>query len=932
MRIPTATYRLQFTPTFGFSQAKQLLAYLSALGVSDIYASPILKPNKGSTHGYDVVEPTQLNPELGTSEQFDELATQAQTHGLGWVQDIVPNHMAYSYDNQMLMDVMENGIRSQYFKFFDIDWEHPYDSIKGKLLAPFLGKIYSEALESGEIRLQYDATGLTVRYYDLKFPLKIESYLPVFTYEFQSLEQKLGQDHPELVKLLGILYFLKSLPSSNQKMVKAQYDQIRLSKSMLWELYTNNERIREFIDRNLAVFNGKPGVPASFNLLDDLLALQFFRLSFWKVATEEINYRRFFNINGLISLNIQNPQVFDETHRLVLQLIRDKKISGLRLDHIDGLYDPAAYLQRLREQAGGVYLVVEKILEQAENLPALWPVDGTTGYDFLNYVNGIFCQADNEKRMTDIYNRFTLIHSHFEPLVLGKKRLIMDKHMASDIDNLAQLMKKVFSRHRYGRDITLYGLRRALVEIMALFPIYRTYITRDRLDSTDHDYIKKTVAQAKETNPELLYHLNLVERFLLLQFDSDLSEEEQTIWLHFVMRFQQFTGPLMAKAMEDTLFYVYNRQLSLNEVGGTPGKFGILLAEFHNFNATRQRISPHSMNATSTHDTKRSEDVRARLNVISELPQEWENNIDRWCEINQEHKSLVNGVAIPDRNDEYFLYQTLLSVCPFQESDYPKFVSRMKEYIIKAVREAKVHTGWLKPDSGYENAYLAFLDKILQLSPATKFWQEFLPFQLKIAAYGIWNALSQVLLKMTAPGVPDFYQGTELWDFSLVDPDNRRPVDFDKRNAYLEAMQKTEQGNILKLIDELFANKQDGRLKLFLIYRTLKARKEKRELFEQGSYIPLKAEGRWHNHIVAFARQRENQWAIAIAPRLLATVVKPDELPLGQTIWQDTRVMLPPDAPSSWRDAIAGEAINDVQNLAAGKALQNFPVALLINQ
>jgi len=456
MRIPIATYRIQFNPSFTFGDAMEIVPYLADLGISDIYASPIFKARKGSTHGYDVVDPNQLNPDLGGEEGFEALVKMAQKHGIRWLQDIIPNHMAFDYENGMLMDVLENGPDSKYFRFFDMEWDHPYETIRGRLLAPFLGRFGGECLEDGEIQIIYNEPGLTLAYYDLRFPLKIESYLTVFTHRLEILRRQLGSDHPDFVKLLGVLYVLKTLPTGEQP--NERYDQIRFIKRVLWELYTKNHEIGGFIDENISIFNGVKGNPESFNLLDTLLAEQFFRLSFWKVATEEINYRRFFNINELICLRVEDENVFNQTHSLIFKLVGEQKLTGLRIDHIDGLYDPAHYLKRMREKAGNLYVVVEKILDPEEELPSLWPIQGTTGYEFLNYLTGIFCKTSNKKALDRIYTRFTGLQSSYEDLVAEKKRLIIGRHMAGDVDSLALLLKTISGRYRHGADITLYGL------------------------------------------------------------------------------------------------------------------------------------------------------------------------------------------------------------------------------------------------------------------------------------------------------------------------------------------------------------------------------------------------------------------------------------------------------------------------------------------
>ncbi len=931
MRIPAASYRVQFNPSFGFREAKRIVPYLAELGISDLYASPIFKARRGSLHGYDVVDPNQLNPQLGNRSHFGQLMMALKTRGMGWLQDIVPNHTAFDHENQMLVDVLENGQSSQYFHFFDIEWDHPYESIKRRVLAPFLGRFYGESLEEGEIKLRYVKNGFVLVYYNRMLPLRLESYVHLLTYRLHILKKKLGADHPDYIKLLGMLYILKTLPSTEE--MNDRYDQIRFIKTTLWELYQKNEDIRKFIRENIKIFNGKRGNPESFNLLNDLLSEQLFRLSFWKVATEEINYRRFFNINEFLSVRIEDEDVFNHMHSLTFKLIEEGKITGLRIDHIDGLYDPTNYLKRIRQKAGELYVLVEKILDLEEELPSLWPVQGTTGYEFLNYVNGLFCKREHEKEFNRIYTHFTTLNTPYEELVCEKKRLILGKHMAGDVDNLAHFMKAISSRDRHGSDITIYGLKRALVEVMAQFPVYRTYLGNEISRQTDRSYIEEAVDRAKGSSPGLLNELQFIERFLLLDFGDYLLEEEKDQWTQFVMRFQQFTGPLMAKGFEDTTLYVYNRLLSLNEVGGSPNKFGISTGEFHHFLEKRAKLWPHSFNATSTHDTKRGEDARARINVLSEIPREWERMIKTWSKANRKKKRKVLGRRVPDRNDEYFLYQTLLGAFPFREDNtYGIFQERMKAYIIKAVREAKVHTAWLKPDTDYENAFISFLEEILSLKEENTFLKEFLPFHRKVCHYGIFNSLSQILVKITAPGVPDFYQGTELWDLTLVDPDNRRPVDFERRKAMLREIRKKENNNVLNLIEEMLRAREDGRIKLFLIYRALKTRNEHIEVFRDGAYIPLEVAGKLKDHIFAFARNHGRKWAVSVAPRFLTTVVREGDYPFGEKIWHDTHIPCPGGVSHEWKNVITRQQVNSVGKLMIGEVLRHFPVALLMRE
>ena len=963
MHIPRATYRLQFNPSFGFREAKEIIPYLTTLGISALYASPIFNARKGSTHGYDIVDPNQLNPELGDRKDFDELITSVKKYNLKWLQDIVPNHMAFDSENTLLMDVLEHGRKSDYFDFFDIDWDHPYEDIKDRVLAPFLGKVYAECLEAGEIQLQYHEGHLTINYFNLFFPVRVESYVYVFEHNVEDLEKKLSNDQPLFIKYLGALRYLKTVSFSE----KATKYQIKHAKKILWNLYQESPIIEQFVNENLNFLNGEKGVQESFYFLDKLISEQAFRLAFWKVASEEINYRRFFAVNDLISLRVEDERVFLYNHGLIMQLVAEKKFEGLRVDHIDGLFNPFTYLKRLREKVGDIYIVIEKIFTNNEQLPASWPIQGTTGYDFLNFVNGVFCCQEKRSALTKIYENFTGLDIPCDDLLYEKKLMIIGKHFAGNIDNLAHFMKKISGRDRYGRDITLYGLRRALVEVMAMFPVYRSYISSESFTESDQAYIKTAICDAKKKSPGLFFELNFIEKFLLQKYDSSLTEEDKREWIQFAMYFQQHTGPLMAKAFEDTFFYVYNRLISLNEVGSNPIGFGCSIEEFHNFNQKRVEALPDSLNATSTHDTKRGEDIRARITVLSEIPQEWEENIKSWRKINRHKKRKLGRGYAPDENDEYFLYQTLLGVFPlndygedFTPLEMPHaeaqgklknsytfshgvnapgeilltgFTTRMKSYIIKSVREAKVHTGWIKPDTEYEEACISFVKDILSPAEGKFFLKEFLLFQKKIAYYGMFNSLSQALIKLTSPGVPDFYQGTELWDLNLVDPDNRRPVDFEKRKKILQNIITKERQDISGLVKELLANKEDGRIKLFLIYRALRTRKENMMSFKKGAYLPLRTEGKFKSCVIAYLRVHEGTWIVTVAPRFLTKLIKEGEYPFGEEKWEDTRVILPENGPSSWKEEITGQSLRgEASGFNVGAVLALFPVALLVGK
>ena len=942
MRIPTATYRIQFNSAFDFNAARKITAYLAELGISDLYASPIFKARAGSTHGYDVVDPTQLNPELGTQEAFVALIEELKQYQMGWLQDIVPNHMAYDSQNRWLMDILENGPTSPYVDYFDIAWNSPleadFSNNQKPILAPMLGNFYGDCLENGEIQLSYDQNGLSINYYSLKFPLKLESHATFLTQNLGKLAKTLGRRHPVFVRLLGILYILKNI--SPEVTGNQRQDQADFVKGLLWELYVDTSEVKTFIDENLQIFNGETGNSESFNLLDGLLSEQFFRLSYWKVGAEEINYRRFFTVNELISVKAEELKVFNNTHDLIFKLIKEDQISGLRIDHIDGLYDPTQYLERLKEKAGDTYITVEKILQLGEELPDTWTIQGTSGYDYLNYVNGIFCKTENQEKFDEIYSGFTGSRTPFEQIVAEKKHLIIDKNLAGDIDNLASLLKKIASENRYGNDFTINGLKRAIAEVLTRFPVYRTYTNQADIFEADRVYIQEVIQAARAHIPFLVNELNFIEKLLLLEYEDSLPQAAKDQWLYFVMRMQQYTGPLMAKGVEDTALYVYNRLLSLNEVGGDPSCFGTNLSEFHHFNQKRQIRWPHAMSTTATHDTKRGEDVRARLNVLSEIPEEWQSQVWTWSEINRPNKTRARSSAMPDRNDEYLFYQTLLGAFPFDQGeinslgDSPEeaLTERLKDYVVKAIREAKVYTAWLRPNPAYEDAFTNFVTAVLEPSADNRFLQEFLPFQKRISYYGIFNSLSQTLLKITSPGVPDFYQGTELWDLSLVDPDNRRPVNFEQRQAYLKAIQEQAQTDILNLIADLLSRKEDGRIKLFLIAQALKARTEHLEVFQQGSYLPLEVDGKFKEHIVAFAKRDSHTTIVVITPRFLTSLIQPGDYPLGEQLWADTCLRLPSGTPAGWKEAITAQEIEADGTLRIGEALKYFPAALLISQ
>ncbi len=926
MQVPSSTYRLQLNPSFDFQAARKIIPYLAELGITTIYASPIFKARKGSTHGYDVTDPNQINPELGTMEDFNALVETAHKHGMFWLQDFVPNHMAYDSRSRILMDVFEKGTASPYFSFFDIVWDHLRENLRGKVIAPFLGKPYGETLESGELSLQYDDGNFSVKYYESLYPLRIESYATIISHGLNELKKRLGEYDTDFIKMYGVVLVLTNLSEESNFEPLARAAQMLLAQDALWNMYRYNPAIREFVDEGIAQFN------RDVNLLDGLLSQQWFQLTYWRVATKEINYQRFFNINELISLRMEDVRVFEFIHNLVLGLLSEGKIDGLRIDHVDGLYDPTGYLLRLREYAGDAFIVVEKILALAEALPASWPVQGTTGYDFMNYAGELFVDSRNEQAFQNLYSTFTGENLEYEDMLYEKKKLIIERHLTGDLDNLTSLLKTISTTTRDAIDLEWEALMMAIAETAAVFPVYRTYISGDQIADRDRAYVSEAIEKAEARNPTLARALGFLKTVLLLDYPEHLAEEHNHMWRSFVMRFQQFTSPLMAKGMEDTTFYVFNRLTSLNEVSGDPGRFGISVDDFHSFNEQRAKYHPHTLNATATHDNKRGEDVRARISVLSEMPKQWHGHLELWYEQNRSLKKIVEDEEVPNRNREYFLYQTLIGAWPFEERERDDFVNRMKDYMIKAAREAKTHTFWLDRHDEYEEALASFTEKILTPSVSGGFLNSFMAFQKKIAHYGVFNSLTQTLLKLTSPGAPDFYQGTELWDLNLVDPDNRRAVDYEKREWLLREMKQKGESGLLDLVDELLSTREDNRVKLFTIHRAMAARNQHKELFEEGDYIRLEVKGSRSNHIIAFARRKGEHWALTVAPRFLTSIVSENGLPLGQDVWSDTLIEMPADAPRLWRNVFTDEVISNQGSISVANALYRFPVALLVGE
>ncbi|RPF49340.1 maltooligosyl trehalose synthase [Thermodesulfitimonas autotrophica] len=915
-RVPGATYRIQLGPHFGFSEAAALIPYLAALGITDLYAAPILEARAGSTHGYDVTDPTRVRAALGGEEGFRRLVAALKAHGLGLLLDIVPNHMAASPQNPWWADLLRHGQASPYAPFFDIDWDPPAPDLRGRVLLPVLGAPFGEELEKGALQLALQEEGFYVCYHEQAFPLS-----------------------PETAALI--------LPPPEAELPE---DAAALRRAS-----------REVINAQLRCLNGTPGNPESFNRLEAILAQQHYRLACWRLANSEINYRRFFDVSELVGVRVEDPAVFEATHRLLLRLAAEGSVTGFRIDHIDGLYDPYAYLHRLREKLVALglenfYLVVEKIRTGDEELPGNWPVAGTTGYDFLNAVSELFVDERGLAHLEETYREAT-DSADFSEVVYRCKRLVLDRLFASETATLAQDLWLLARKDRYGWDLPLAALKEALIDLTASLPVYRTYVRGYPVAARDKRYIEEACAQALRRSPHLAVALTFLRRLLLLTDWPRLSPAQQEEHRHFVMRWQQLTGPVTAKGFEDTALYRYNRLLALNEVGGDPGTSGLAVSEFHARNAAVLRRWPHTLNATSTHDTKRSEDVRARLSVLSEIPAIWVEKFKLWQQWNRRKKPVVKGRPVPDANTEWFIYQTLLGAWPLDEKEEAEFKVRLAAYVTKAAREAKVRTEWLDPDPEYEQALSEFLTAILAPESGNLFRADFEALEETVAYYGALNSLAQALLKIATPGIPDFYQGTEVWNFSLVDPDNRRPVDFARHSALLQGLQKDEKSRSkLSLVQELLASWKDGRIKLYTIYKALHFRRDHLELFSGGAYLPLTVAGLRREHVCAFIRQKGNQWVVVAVPRLLvrlqqqsrtglrnpeAPALPARQPPLGAATWNDDRLLLPESAPEEWYNIFTGESLRYVPSPHCGSTpegghtlyladvFRSFPVALL---
>jgi (1->4)-alpha-D-glucan 1-alpha-D-glucosylmutase len=898
-RIPASTYRLQLHGSFTLEQAATLIDYLYGLGVGDCYVSPVTVARAGSLHGYDVTDHSSLNPELGGEEQFLKFARALKDKGMGLVLDTVPNHMCISDPaNRWWFDILENGPSSPYANFFDIDWHPPKADLANKVLLPVLGDQYGRVLENQEIKIGYDAGAFEAHYYDLRLPVAPRTWTSILEPTRERLMRLLGDSNPDVMMLESIITAINHLPlrtETDPDHVRERQREKEIIKSRLSALVDSSAAVNSALDASLVELNGVRGNPRSFDRLEALLGEQAYRLSFWHVAADEINYRRFFDVNDLAAIRVEEPDVFASVHALVFRLIEQGAITGLRIDHVDGLLDPKEYLLLLQRECAArtsstrdsterakqesksseplpFYVVVEKILTGTENLRQDWPVNGTTGYEFLNALNGLFVETANRKAFLQLYQRFTGMPPEFPEIIYGSKRLVLRASMSGEQNVLARALDRISEKHRWSRDFTLNSLGRVLAEVIACFPVYRSYVTSGgTVAEDDRRYILMAMNAAKRRNPALSESIfNFLASVLLLEHPEGLEAEAVRERLGFTLRFQQVTSPAMAKGFEDTALYRFYPLASLNEVGGNPLSFGLSAENFHEQNVKRLHKWPHSFSATATHDTKRGEDVRARINVLSEIPEQWRHALRRWHKLNVRLRTEIDGVEVPDPNEEYLLYQTLVGCWPPQAmsaDEHDQFVKRVCAYMDKAAKEAKLHTSWVSPNNEHDRALGLFIETVLRRDKANAFLPDFVSFLEPIAAAGMLNSLSQTLLKIASPGVPDFYQGTELWDLSLVDPDNRRPVDFALRKQILSNLLSETAADPVTLCERLLHRLADGALKMYLISCALRFRREHHGLFAGGSYDALKAAGERSRHVIAFARSQGEEQIVVAAGR-----------------------------------------------------------------
>ncbi len=961
--IPRATYRVQLHADFRFADATALAPYLAALGISHLYISPPLRARPGSTHGYDVVNHNELNPELGTRDEFDELVAALHGHGMHLLVDIVPNHMGVlGGDNGWWLDVLENGAASAHATYFDIDWTSADPALTGKVLLPILGEQYGVVLERGEMKLDFNAVAgtFTLNYYENRLPIDPAAYAGLLQRALAQLGTAAAAAKP-LARLVEDFGHMPPHDSRDAEDRERRQSEAPKLKARLAAAASDDPALAQAIDKTVQKLNGRKSDRASFDALDALITAQPYRLAQWRVAGDQINYRRFFDINDLAALRMENPAVFEDTHRLILELAASGAIDGLRIDHPDGLADPAAYFEQLQAryaQVAGlpapdpvapgrvlpIYAVVEKIVAPYEEVPREWAVHGSTGYRYANVINGLMIDGSAKAKLDRAWRVFVRGEAEdFEELSWHCRHIVMDSSLAGELTVLSNALQRIAREDRRTRDFTFNLLRRALSEVVASFPVYRTYII-DKPSVQDRKFIDWAIGRARRHSLDADGSVfDFLRRVLLGRplpgAKPGLAEAYRT----FARRLQQYTAPVAAKGIEDTALYRHNRLVSVNDVGGEPDSFGMSIAAFHAASKDRALNWPHTMLATSTHDAKRSEDVRARIDVISELPAAWRLTVRRWSRMNRRHKRTVGGESAPSRNDEYLLYQSLIGSFPHgpqSDDELVEYAERVDGAMLKSTRESKMVTSWIQPNAAYEAALTHFIKELLAPKESNLFLDDLRVNASVFAWYGALNSITIGTFKALSPGVPDFYQGCEAIELSLVDPDNRRPVDYVRRNGLLaDAQQLAGQPNRTDVLRDWLQQAPDGRAKFWAIWRALQVRRAHATLFEKADYVPLEVRGERAQNIVAFGRHDGRQWIIVVGGRLFAELgLEVGELPVG-SVWGDTSIVLPValegqaamPATGPFVDAIRGATLATTKDgiLSVAQVLKDFPAAVL---
>ena len=912
MYTPTATYRIQLSESFTLVQLDDILDYLHQLGISTVYASPIFQARPGSTHGYDVTDPLRISSDIGTEEQLERIAGRLQEQGMGWLQDIVPNHMAYDTVNPWVYDLWEKGRHSAYVGYFDVDWEHPDPRYHGKVMIPSLGDTLENVLAQQQLTLSFGDTGVQWAYYDHRFPLAVTAYPGLL--RAWSAAETLGENKQVASLIDRFATYAANLTAGNVSQGDSWADLVADLSAAIPQQKGARATLQPWLDQ----------YPQDTERMNSLLDEQNFRLVHWKTTESVINYRRFFTVNDLICLNVQYPAVFEHYHRLIRQWTQRNYMQGVRVDHIDGLLDPAGYLSALRALLGSqVYISVEKILEFDETLPRHWPIQGSSGYDFLADVSQLFTDPPGGQSLLTYYAAWNPDFTDYPSLVYRNKSYILYHRMQGELDNLMRRLEYLEVLPAEAVADQGEALKEALAHLLIAFPVYRIYSTAFPFASEDQAVLEQTFRRAQEQAPTLAPQFDQLRTVFSGEASPDEALDQRR--LRFVMRCQQFAGPLAAKGVEDTTFYGYFPLISHNEVGDSPHHLGIDASTFHERMVHR---SPRTMNATATHDTKRGEDARLRINTLTELPSEWMKETARWRYANEAYKSAIDDRGEwPEANFEYFIYQTMLGTYPFhatpEEEDYE---ARLKAFLLKAAREAKGHTSWSEPHEPYETSIDHFVTQLLQ---DQDFMDEFLRFAKPVALTAVTYSLGQTLLKATAPGIPDVYQGSEYWDLSMVDPDNRRPVDYAQRQEALARLDAPDATHRTQLLRQLTNNLLDPSIKLYVLWQTLQTRRQLDELFTEGSYQPLVVRGERQDHLLAFRRVWHDQEALVLVPLHIANLPLTGSLPLGDSCWKDTQVLLPETEKTQWQHAFTQQTISATDHLSVGDVLRDFPVALL---